>query len=168
MRANDDGLKVLTQEAIRMDSNQEARFFQLSTPLLSEGKLQSTLAEAGLMTVAIKVYATGGENAMHIHPNEDHIFVVLQGQATFHVQTDENSRTNRKYEGVMLPKGTPYWFQSTAAENLVMLRVGADAEKSSNWRTFPDGTPFTLETDEQKNKNKSGRKVVLSGEHFSG
>ena len=32
----------------------------------------------------IKVYASGGENTLHAHNNEDHMFVILQGTAIFH------------------------------------------------------------------------------------
>jgi mannose-6-phosphate isomerase-like protein (cupin superfamily) len=99
-------------------------FFNLRTPLLKSGITTDTRAKTEVLNVTIKVYADGGENEMHAHVGEDHAFVVLSGQATFHVGSNESSRVVNKYEGVMLPSGTEYWFQSTGP-NLVMLRVGA-------------------------------------------
>ena len=99
-------------------------FFNLRTPLLKSGITTDTRAKTEVLNVTVKVYADGGENEMHAHVGEDHAFVVLSGQATFHVGSDENCRVVNKYEGVMLPSGTEYWFQSTGP-NLVMLRVGA-------------------------------------------
>jgi mannose-6-phosphate isomerase-like protein (cupin superfamily) len=57
------------------------------------------------------VYAADGENGLHPHPNEDHTFVVLQGEAKFYRPNDE-TRTIGKNEGVLLPYGTFYWFKS--------------------------------------------------------
>ena len=65
---------------------------------------------------------------LHFHPYEDHSFVILQGEATFHIGEEDTIKVLTKYQGVMLPRGTAYWFQSSAPENLVMLRAGA-AEK---------------------------------------
>jgi mannose-6-phosphate isomerase-like protein (cupin superfamily) len=59
-------------------------------------------------------------------PQEDHTFVVLQGEATFYGPNDE-TRTIGKNEGVLLPHGTFYWFKATSDEPLVMARIGAAA-----------------------------------------
>ncbi len=98
--------------------------FDLRTPLLKQGITTNTRARTEQLEICIKVYANGGENEMHSHTAEDHAFVVLSGQATFHVGTDENEKVLGMYQGIMLPQGTPYWFQSTEP-NLVLLRVSA-------------------------------------------
>src|SRR3954471_21557023 len=91
----------------------EASVFSLKTRLLSQGSHTTYLAQSQLLSVAMKAYASGGENKMHQHPEEDHAFVVLQGQATFHIGTDENIKVVNRNEGVMLPAGTCYWFLSS-------------------------------------------------------
>ena len=63
------------------------------------------------MWVVLKISAADGENGLHPHPNEDHTFVVLQGEAKFYRPNDE-TRTIGKNEGVLLPHGTFYWFKS--------------------------------------------------------
>jgi quercetin dioxygenase-like cupin family protein len=77
------------------------------------------------LTARVKVYISGGENEMHSHPLEDHTFFVLAGQATFHIETDENATDVVANEAVLLPRGTRYWFTNTGDSNLVMLRVGS-------------------------------------------
>ncbi len=121
-----------------LDVDTKAEFFKLRTPLLSQGRLDTVLSETSRMRVWMKSYAEGGENALHAHTNEDHIFVVLQGEARFY-DKDENSRIVGRHEGIMLPKGTYYWFLSCGDEPLVMLRVGTLHSDEPNRRIKPDG-----------------------------
>lgn len=62
----------------------EAQTFELKTPHLKEGRSHTVLAQTDLMNVAIKYYNEGGENALHTHLTEDHVFIVLDGEATFY------------------------------------------------------------------------------------
>ena len=62
----------------------QATVVQLRTQLVKEGHTRLMLAETDLMTLRIHCYAPGiGENALHSHTKEDHIFVVLDGTAQF-------------------------------------------------------------------------------------
>ena len=125
----------------------QAQFFNLKSQFLSQGRLDNIVATTPLLSVVVKVYASGGENAMHMHANEDHSFIVLQGQATFRINSDDNIKVVNKNEGVMLPRGVLYWFQSSAAENLVMLRVGGGVR---NVKGLDDLTPFGAPKDVTK------------------
>lgn len=122
----------------------KAQAFSLKTPLLSEGRSNQVVAETDLLKLRVKVYAEGGENGLHHHLDEDHAFVVLQGQATFHDEED-NSTVVNKYEGIMLPRGAYYYFTSTGDENLVLLRVGAGRKPEGGYRLGPNGQPLTAE-----------------------
>ena len=75
----------------------------------------------------IKRYTSGGENRMHTHPTEDHTFYILDGQATFHFEKDENVVVANKHDAVFLPKGTMYWFKSSGDTKLIILRTGTQA-----------------------------------------
>jgi len=141
----------------------EASFFSLTGRLLAQGREDTALAETDLLKLRLKVYAAGGENAMHMHPYEDHSFIVLQGQATFFIGTDDNVKVLNKNEGVMLPRRVPYWFQSSASENLVMIRVGAAEKWPDDGRAFPDGRPFAGNSIE----NKEVEVIPLDGKIFS-
>ena len=74
----------------------------------------------------IKRYDAGGENVMHCHPTEDHAFYILDGQATFHIERDENIVLANRYDAVFLPKGSSYWFHSSGDAKLIMLRTGSE------------------------------------------
>jgi mannose-6-phosphate isomerase-like protein (cupin superfamily) len=98
-------------------------FFQLRTQLPAAGRSDLPIAATERMTVILKSYAEGGENEIHAHPHEDHVFVVLQGQASFQGPRGE-LKVAVAYDGVVLPAGTFYRFISSGDVPLVMLRVG--------------------------------------------
>ncbi len=143
------------------EDHPKAQIFSLKTPLLSAGQTNTPVAGTDLLKVRVKVYAEGGENALHAHFDEDHSFVVLQGQATFH---DDAGNTNmvKKYEGILLPKGAYYYFQSTGNENLVLLRMGAGRKSGDEFRLGTEGRPLTVE----EKKRIVG--VPIAGEFFGG
>jgi hypothetical protein len=93
------------------------------SPVLSAGNINTLLAKAPALWAHVKIYATGGENGQHLHPNEDHMFLVMAGEATF---TDHLGRESvvEPFGGVMLPRNTTYSFRSSGSQNLIMLRVG--------------------------------------------
>lgn len=146
-----------------------AQVFNLRTPYLQQGRTTDVRAKTDTFTVTAKVYAEGGENAMHTHPNEDHTFVILEGQATFHLGSDDNVTVLNKYDGVLLPAGSFYWFESSGNQNLVMVRCGATPEKSSagsgntlTSRLTPDGRPIPGDSPE----NKTVERVERQGKGF--
>ncbi len=140
----------------------EAQFFSLHTPLLADGRSDATVAQTDLLRLRLKVYASGGENVLHFHPYEDHSFVVLQGEATFHIGMEDATRVLKTYEGVMIPRGVSYWFQSSAPENLVMLRAGAAEKWPDDGRLGPDGHPLAGHSPE----NKHSEGVSIPGQFF--
>jgi mannose-6-phosphate isomerase-like protein (cupin superfamily) len=137
----------------------KAEVFSLKTPLLSSGRTNRALAGTDLLKLRVKVYAEGGENGLHTHNDEDHSFVILQGQATFHDETGKATVVN-KLEGILLPRGAYYYFQSTGDENLVLLRVGAGREAEGDYRVGTNGRPLTRE----ENKHIDG--VPIPGAFF--
>jgi mannose-6-phosphate isomerase-like protein (cupin superfamily) len=76
------------------------------------------------MYVWVKVYAEGGENYLHTHEREDHVFVILDGEATFHDPGGKDT-VLKKNQGILLQRGAYYSFTSTGNTPLVLLRVGA-------------------------------------------
>jgi mannose-6-phosphate isomerase-like protein (cupin superfamily) len=117
-------------------------FFQLRTQLPASGRSDVPIGATERMTLILKSYAEGGENEIHAHPHEDHMFVVLQGQASFHGPRGELKEVG-PYGGVILPAGAFYRFVSSGDEPLVMLRVGcADAGSNILDRIGFDGKPL--------------------------
>lgn len=133
-----------------MSTTTEASVFSMRVPLLSEGRSDTMVARSPDLTVRAKVYAEGGENATHAHTHEDHCFVVMQGQATFYLGVEEEATVVESLEGIHLPPGSYYRFQSTGDENLVLLRFGAWSDREANQRVGPDGN--ALPGGSRKNK----------------
>ena len=118
--------------------------YSMKVPLLTSGRTNQVLARTDTVEVRAKVYASGGENALHTHLDEDHTFFVLDGEATFY-GPDEQTTVVGRYEGIMLPAGAYYRFQSTGDTNLVLLRIGADVpppEGTTEPRVGIDGLPL--------------------------
>lgn len=142
----------------------KAETFSLRTPYLSEGRTTDMVSETEDLWVHVKVYAQGGENSLHCHEDEDHTFVVLEGQATYWDQDHKETVVN-KNEGIMLPKGAFYYFQSSGDTNLVLLRVGAGKNPYHDrdaGRMGPDGKPLPAHSAE--NKHVTG--VPVPGKFF--
>jgi mannose-6-phosphate isomerase-like protein (cupin superfamily) len=118
--------------------------YSMKVPLLTSGRTNEVLARTATTEVRAKVYAEGGENGLHTHLDEDHTFFVLDGQATFY-GPDEQSTVVGRYEGILIPAGAFYRFQSTGDTNLVLLRFGADVpapDGTSAPRIGIDGSPL--------------------------
>jgi mannose-6-phosphate isomerase-like protein (cupin superfamily) len=136
-----------------VEARPTAQVFSLKTPLLSSGRTNTPVAGTDLLKLRVKVYAEGGENGLHRHLDEDHAFVVLQGQATFHDE-QENVTVVNKNEGILLPRSAYYYFQSSGDENLVLLRVGAGRQEGE-FRLGTNGRPLTQE----ENKHIEGTPI---------
>ncbi len=116
-------------------------FSMHNLPLLAQGTSYDPLATAENLWAAVKVYASGGENALHAHGGEDHAFIVLQGKATF-TFADGSTQVVSTHEGVMIPKNVQYKFEADEVENLVLLRVGGGERLAKGLDNLtPFGTP---------------------------
>jgi mannose-6-phosphate isomerase-like protein (cupin superfamily) len=167
----DRRLNVATDKAVL--------FSMRNLPLLEQGTTYDPLATAENLWVNLKVYASGGENALHSHGGEDHAFVVLQGKATF-AFGDGSTSVVGKYEGVMIPKNGLYKFEADQAENLVMLRVGGGVRTSAGLTDLtPFGTPKDVvqktsfaggevkQGDAAKNGETAKKRVYAKGKYFA-
>ena len=137
--------------------------YSMKVPLLTSGRTNQVLARTETVEVRAKVYAEGGENALHTHLDEDHTFFILDGEATF-FGPDEQTVVVGRHEGIMIPAGAYYRFQSTGDTNLVLLRFGADVtppEGTTEPRVGLDGRP--LAGKDPRNKKQP---PVFSGATF--
>jgi mannose-6-phosphate isomerase-like protein (cupin superfamily) len=117
------------------------KLFNMRPPYLGLGDHR---AASELMTVKLKKYEQGGENRMHHHLGEDHCFVVLEGEATFHLGAVDGSEAEvhviREYDGILLERGAFYWFENTGDVDLVLFRVGALDPSGPKHASFTDGS----------------------------
>jgi len=138
-------------EMERLAKSQLPSFFHIRAKLPQQGRTNQVLGASSRLNVVLKTYASGGENELHAHANEDHLFIVMQGEASFYGPRNERRDVARN-DCVLLPAGSFYWFQAKDGEPLVLLRVGAvvDADKDVLARIGIDGEPFDGYSEENK------------------
>jgi mannose-6-phosphate isomerase-like protein (cupin superfamily) len=123
-----------------IESKTAASVFTFMSDEIAAGTGDVYLPGAEGLSAVVKRYREGGENKMHCHPGEDHTFYILQGQATFHLDQEENVVVVNANEAVHLPRGTYYRFLSSGDEKLLMLRVGN--ARDNHGRLDPEGNPI--------------------------
>jgi len=99
--------------------------FTVAPQLLKHGKTSTRLVRTDHINSGVQVVAEGGETNLHAHTSQDEIWFVLSGSATFYTEGDALVARLGKHEGLLIPHGVAYWFESSADENLVILRFGA-------------------------------------------
>src|SRR5579884_4296110 len=99
--------------------------FEVKPELLKQGKTSTRLVRTPHLNSGVQVVADGGETNLHAHSSQDEIWFVLNGQATFYTEGDQVVARLGKHQGLLIPHGAAYWFESSADENLVILRFGA-------------------------------------------
>jgi mannose-6-phosphate isomerase-like protein (cupin superfamily) len=120
----------------------EPEILRLRTQLVSSGHTKDLLAQTDAMTFHIHCYGPkGGENGLHAHVDEDHVFVVLQGEAQFS-GLDGELPVLKKNQALLLPRGSFYSFSNEGTEPLVMIRFGAMDRKAAGGRLDPEGKPI--------------------------
>ncbi len=133
----------------------KTQLFSLKTPYMKQGRVTQLVAETANMWIHTKVNAEGGENEIHKHLDEDHAFIVLEGQMSVF---DENGSEIevKQHQGVMIPKGAYYRYLNTGEGNLVVIRVGAGVkgqqQGGQEMRLGKDGKPLVSGTPENRNK----------------
>lgn len=139
-------------------------FFKLRAQLLKSGRTNTPVCKTENMWGVVKVYASGGENGLHTHTKEDHMFVIMQGSARFYGPNDETQDVGT-HEGVLLPKGCYYRFHATSDEPLVLFRVGCHTpeakDKDLPSRLNIDGKPMP-----GNHPENNQMKVVFRDDYF--
>jgi mannose-6-phosphate isomerase-like protein (cupin superfamily) len=150
-----------TETRPQIPTDVKPELYRLRTPLMKQGRLDTVLSHTDHMQVRIKCYAQGGENEFHAHAAEDHTFVVLQGQARFWNPEGEIGVLGRN-EGIMLPRGAFYRFETCGDEPLVLLRVGAKTGDADVPRFTVDGRPIPGHSAE----NRTVEPIVQEGAFY--
>ena len=127
--------------------------FSLRTPYMTQGRITQLVAETENMWIHTKINYEGGENEIHCHLDEDHSFIVLEGQMSVFDENGEELKIE-KHQGVMIPKGAYYRYHNTGKDNLVVIRVGSGikgkAQGGHEMRVRPDGKPLLADSAENK------------------
>jgi mannose-6-phosphate isomerase-like protein (cupin superfamily) len=111
------------------------KVFRYATPALERPKGIMPLCRSDILTAAVQVIRKGGENNLHSHAGMDGFWFVLKGKARFYGEADTLLGELGPMEGVFIPRGVKYWFESAGEEMLELLQVEAFAKGVKNVRT---------------------------------
>jgi mannose-6-phosphate isomerase-like protein (cupin superfamily) len=113
---------------------QEAKEFRYQTPQFEGVKKTLQVCNSDLMKVQVQVVKDGGENNLHTHTGDDAFWYVIRGAVKFYGEGDKLVGEYQKGEGILIPRGYKYWFESAAPEPLEILRVTAKDQNVENQR----------------------------------
>src|ERR687891_2726301 len=148
------------------DEKPRAYTFSLKTPYMKQGRITQLVAETANMWIDTKINAEGGENEIHAHLDEDHSFIVLEGEMSVFDEKGNELKV-KQYQGVMIPRGAYYRYLNTGSGNLVVIRVGAGVkgqpQGGEEMRVRPDGRPLLAGSVE----NKTLPPIEMPGKFFA-
>ncbi len=112
----------------------EAKIFKYQTPQFDGVKKSMMVCNNDLMKVMVQVVKDGGENNLHSHTGDDAFWYVMSGAVKFYGDGDKLIGEFKKGEGILIPRGFQYWFESSSSEPLEILRVTAKDQNVKNER----------------------------------
>jgi mannose-6-phosphate isomerase-like protein (cupin superfamily) len=117
------------------DALKEPQIFSYTTPEPDgTGKVHFHGARSDILSFGVQYITKGGETNLHAHANNDGLWFVLSGRARFYGEGDVVLAELGKNEGMLIPRGFPYWFESASDEPLEIMRVGATAQNEKPGR----------------------------------
>lgn len=109
-------------------------------------KMLSQLCNGSFVRGQIQIVTEEGATNRHSHAGSDGFWFVLAGQARFYAGLDdEESWTLDEHEGILVPHGCPYWFESVGDDELEILHVVGKSETIDDQRTDYEDRPDWFE-----------------------
>ncbi len=93
-----------------------------------------TGADSTLLGLGMQVVLEGGETNRHAHTGQDAAWLVLEGRARFYGKTDNDVFELDPLEGIFIPDGQDYWFESASEKPLKILRMSARDPRTKSKR----------------------------------
>jgi mannose-6-phosphate isomerase-like protein (cupin superfamily) len=88
---------------------------------------------------AVQVVREGGETNLHSHTYLDGFWFVLSGRARFYTTDDEVLGELGPHEGILIPRGFPYWFERAGEDDLEIVQVEASSREAKTVEEFAGG-----------------------------
>lgn len=126
----------------------QIKTFRYEKPATIDGdKMIIELAGSDIIRGRVQVVRKGGENNLHSHEGMDGFWLVLSGRVRFYGPDDEIIGEFGPHEGILIPRGEAYWFESAdESQDLELLQM-AGFEKGTRVRRV-DLEPQRLNPDE--------------------
>src|ERR1700722_5587386 len=102
-----------------------ARPVKYVRPDVTSGKKIVKLCRPDRMIGAIQVLSQGGETNLHSHTHLDGLWFVLSGRVRFYGADNVVIGEYGRFEGVLIPRKCPYWFEAVGDDVAELLQVEA-------------------------------------------
>lgn len=116
---------VKSKLEVRPPHRKDVKVFRYERPEIKSGKNRAVvrLATTDILFAIVQVFEGGGENVRHSHAAMDGFWLVLKGRARFYL--DDKTVELEHFEGMCIPRGVKYWFESIGDDALEILLVDA-------------------------------------------
>src|SRR5437879_3465016 len=115
-----------------------------TTPAADRARTIRCRARTDILFADVQILRDGGETNLHSHSHLDGFWMVLSGRARFYGEGDALIGDLGPREGVLLPRGTKYWFESVGPEPLEILQIEAsDRAMLTNAELMSDRVDYT-------------------------
>jgi len=94
---------------------------------------KSTIFESDRLLVGLNAFEPGQQHALHAHAGMDKMYVVLDGEGLFLLETRELAM--RAGDVLVAPEGVPHGVRNTGSTRLLVLAALAPAPQKSEKRT---------------------------------
>src|SRR5437868_4217777 len=81
------------------------------------------LARTDRISACVQVVNKGGDNKHHSHGYLDGFWFVLKGRVRFYSDFNTLEAELGPNEGILIPRGVKYWFESASSEQLELLQI---------------------------------------------
>ena len=95
------------------------------------GKAIVQLAGSDIIRGRVQVVRESGENNLHSHRGMDGFWMVLAGRARFYGPGDALIGEFGKHQGILIPRGEMYWFESASDDEELEILQMAGFEKGA-------------------------------------
>ena len=111
----------------------------------TEAKAIVSLCQTDIIRGAVQVVREGGDNNLHSHTGMDGFWMVLKGRVRWYGPGDEVLGEFGVHEGIVMPRGAQYWFESIGEDELELLQVVAFDRSVKNRRVDVDARKFDVD-----------------------
>jgi mannose-6-phosphate isomerase-like protein (cupin superfamily) len=118
--------------------------FRYERPETDKPKKIIWLAKTDRLFATIQVINRGGETNLHAHAHLDGFWFVMKGRGRFYSNATTVACELGPQEGVLVPRGAKYWFESVGPEPLEILQVEcSDIAMKTHEQLMSDRKDFT-------------------------
>lgn len=133
----------IIDETYHRDQEAKIATFSYAKPTDYKGKNKviSNLGRTDIIRGLVHVLREGGETNLHYHTKIDSLWYVLKGRVRFYGPGDALQGDFGPGEGIFMPRGARYWFESASAEEAELLHVSAFSEVGAEGSGRTDASP---------------------------